>query len=332
MNEAQIRERLQQAVGEAKYPTYLSSRVDGRLKHHDPEQSLWVVGIRRTGSLVALLLVVLLIAALVAVVHLLPDALNPRPIPAVQDPAIQQYQAMLNANDQREQSLSFPNSCLTVADPGCPAVISLWHAADQAWLHDLDLSQPPARFATLAALMHRHLTRAVSYDIAMVTAYKAKDQKGLRTAVAAATAEIDTTSMQAEDIIASSQATTATYTGEVRLDSAYLHACAFCQRLVNQNQASCPASQTPSCSDEIAAFRIQVEIFQEDLVRHYAPDSLAAKDERLQADLVTVDDELDAMTSAISAGDSVALQASFDGLRQALGRVGSDAANIAGSA
>jgi hypothetical protein len=85
----------------------------------------------------------------------------------------------------------------------------------------------------------------------------------------------------------------------------------------------------PSCGDEIAATRLQVETFQDDLVQVFAPNALAAKDRQLKADLLTADMSLDAMASALSAADQVALQTGYAALRRALGRADSDAAGIA---
>jgi len=101
-----------------------------------------------------------------------------------------------------------------------------------------------------------------------------------------------------------------------------------CQQFVARTRCPARAGQTPSCIDEIAAIRLQVETFQEDVARTFAPDSLAAKDGRMQADLLAADRSLDALESALSAGDQVALQAGHDALRQALSRVESDAADI----
>ena len=96
---------------------------------------------------------------------------------------------------------------------------------------------------------------------------------------------------------------------------ANLLGCTACQQLVSQNLVSCLVSQTPSCPDEIAATGLQVETFQGELVRDFAPDSLAAKDGRLQADLFTAYTALGAMASALSAGDQIGLQAGHDVLR-----------------
>ena len=316
----------------------LSSRVEARLKHPAPDQSPqafrrrsqspWLAGVGRAGSLVAALLVVLLIGALVLGVHAWRNGdLNNRPAPAVQDPAIKPYQAMLNADEQRwiDSKLT---ACLYVSDADCPARTAVVIAALQQWIDDLNSAQPPARFTYVAAQMSRHLARDISYLNAKVAAYRLKDQNGMNTAVAAALSEADAAQSEKAAIVASSQGTIATYSAQVRLDRAYLLACTLCQRLVDQNQVSCPAIQTPSCVDEIAAVRLQVETFQGDLVRYFAPASLAVKDGRLQADLFAADVALNAVESALSASDQVGLQAGNEALRQALGQVEADAANI----
>src|ERR1700686_1973990 len=110
MNEVQIRERLREAVGESRYPAYLSSRVQAELRNAAREprrrtfpresQGPWPMGIGRAGSLLAALLVVLLIAAVVVGVNAWRNgALNPRPLPAGKAPTItvKAYQVMVSA-------------------------------------------------------------------------------------------------------------------------------------------------------------------------------------------------------------------------------------------
>jgi hypothetical protein len=337
MNEVEIRERLRQAVGEARYPAYLLSRVEAQLRHPTIDQDVrtsprrrqspWLVSLGRAGSLVGVLLVVLLIGVLVLGVHLW--LVNTRPVaPADPDPSIKDYQSMMRLDQQWLDSQ--PGGYCYITDTGCPAVAALNTAAMLQWLDDLNRSQPPTRFAALDVLMRRHLAIAISYQNAAMTAYRAQDEKGVNAAFNTGSIELDALDMQATDIIASSQGTIVTYTAAVRLDKGLLLACFLCQGL-SQNQVTCQASQTPTCANEIAGVRLQVETFQGDLVKLYAPDSLVAKDGRLQADLVATDAALDAMASALSAGDQVSLQSGHDVLRQALNRVLSDAADITGS-
>jgi len=350
MSETQIRERLHRAVGEARYPAYLTARIAGRLKNPAREQSPqtfrrrsdspWLAGLGRTRSLIGVLLVVLLIVVLAVGVNAwrAGNLVNIRPAPAGPDPAVKKYQAMVSADDQRVKATGSGYFC-TYTEVGClPAMAvqtatlqALQTAALQQFLDDLSRSQPPARFAALDALLRRHLVLAISASNAFVTAYKVKDDKGTTEANDTFSTELNAIINQDEDISVSSQGTVAAYSTDVRLDKELLLACVLCQQFVGQNQVSCPAGQTPSCIDEIAAIRLQVETFQEDVARTFAPDSLAAKDGRMQADLLAADRSLDALESALSAGDQVALQAGHDALRQALSRVESDAADIASS-
>jgi hypothetical protein len=329
MNEAEIRDRLHQAVGDWRYPAGLSSRVEARLERPTLDQHLrtgtdgrpgpWLVSLGRAGSVVAALLVVLLMASLVLGVRVW--LLNTKPVvPTGPDPSIKHYQSLINVDMQRLQDAP-EYTCTYIDDADCLPEMALFSAALQQWLDDLD-RRPPARFAALGDLMRQHLFVAISEQNAFVTAYKAKDPNWVNL-------PYDDWSVTdfARDIVASSQGTTVQYTAEVRLDRAYLLACVLCQRL-SQNQVTCQASQTPTCANEIAAVRLQVETFQGDLVRLYAPDSLVPKDGRLQADLAATDVALNAMASGLSAGDQVALQAGHDTLRQALNRIVSDAADI----
>ena len=339
MNETQIRERLREAVGEYRVPIGLSSRVEARLQSSAPGQSgraladrgpnPWLVGFGKTGSLVAALLVVLLMAALVVGVHALRDRglLNAQPAaPSVQGPSIKQYQAMLDVDEQTVLS-SQSNNCVTL-DDNCPTAAAAVVAALQQWLDDLNASPPPARFAYVDAQMRRHIALAISGLNAAVTAYNAKDQTGMDNAITDAVAERDNIESETGDILGSSQVTVSLYTTVVRSDRALLLGCVFCQQLGSPNQMSCPAGQTASCVSEIAGVRLEVETFQGDLVHSFAPDSLATKDARLQADLFAADVALGAMDSALSAGDQAALQTGYTAVRQALGRIDADAAGI----
>lgn len=351
MNETQIRERVRQAVGGASYPAGFSSRVAERLKQptSDPYARVapgrrprpWLVGLGRAGALVGAILVVLLIASLVFGVHVW--VMKNRPTtPAVPDPGIKQYQTMLQVDEQRylnsikglstwqPPTVSPPGHCTTIDDAGCPAKAAGAIAAAQKWLDDLKSSQPPARFAVLDAEMRRHLVLTISDLNALVSAYMLKDQNAMSTALIGVVFEHYPLGSEAADIIFSSQGTIATYTAAVRADNSSLLGCDLCLRLVSQNRVSCPANQTPSCLDEIAATRFQLEAFQGDLVRVYAPNSLAAKDAHLQADLLSATVALDAMASALTAGDQVEFQAGHDALRLALAKVDSDAMNITG--
>jgi hypothetical protein len=341
MNEAQIRDRLRKAVGETKYPPYLLSRIEAQLNHSERQpgprafprasESRWLVGTRRIGSLVAALLVVLLIGALVIGVQVMRNGeLNTRSSPAGKDIAIKNYQAMVDADLQRWNNAT-GYDCSTFGDPQCLTEIGLANAALRHWLDDLDRSQPPGRFATLAGHLRRHIANAISENDTFAAAYAARDSKLANTIFnPTVSGQIDAVEREAGDIVASSPGTSTTYKAQVHLDRSYLLACGLCQQLRSQTQVSCQASHAPTCADVIGTIRLQVEIFEGDVVRLYTPDILASKDARLQADLVTADGALDAMETALSTGDQASLETGQATLRQALSRVDADAADIAG--
>jgi hypothetical protein len=341
MNEAQIRERLRRAFGESSYPPYLSSRIHTELTHTLPArlprafprrgQSPWLLGMRRGGSLVAALLVVLLIAALVVGVQAWRNGgLFPAPVPAGKTPTItvKAYQVMVSADEQ--QFLAANNfGCPSFDDTTCLPKTAIADAATQKWLDDLNRSQPPARFVALNAVMRRHLSLVLSDDVVFIANFRAKVADG-KTSAAILT-EMAVLERLAGDAAASSRGTVAAYAADVFLQWTVLFGCQVCQPLVSQNLASCQVSQAPSCIADIAAARLKLETFIEDLVKVSAPDSLVQKDASLQADLVTAYSSLDAMETGLSAGDQVAFEAGLSALGQALARVDAEATSIAGS-
>src|SRR6266566_2259316 len=236
MNEVQIRDRLRQAIGDAKYPPYLSNRIEAQLNHPERRSSprafpsggasRWLVGTRHIGSLVAALLVVMLIGALVIGVHVWRNGeLNTRPAPAGKDLAIKQYQAMVEADLKRWDDAT-GYDCGTFGDPQCLTEIGLANAVLQRWLDDLDRSQPPGRFAALAAHLHGHIANALSENDAYAAAYSARDSKLANTTFnPTISGQIDVLEREARDIVASSPGTISSYTAEVRLDRSYLLAC-----------------------------------------------------------------------------------------------------------
>ena len=337
MNEAQIRARVRQAVGESRYPAYLSSRVQAELRSASPTgrkrfprrgQGPWGLGMRRGASLVAALLVVLLLAALVVGVQAWRNgAFNPQPVPAGKAPTmtVKAYQAMVSA-DEQEFLIANNFSCPSFDDTSCLPNTAIADAATQHWLDDLNRSQLPARFVALNAVMRRHLSLVLSDDVTFIANFKAKVADGKVSA--AILAEMAVLERLAGDAAASSQGTAAAYAADVLLQWTVLFGCAVCQPLLSQNLLSCQVAQAPSCINDIAAARLKLETFIEDLVKVSAPDSLVQKDAALQADLVAAYSALDAMETALSAGDQAGFQVGLTALRQQLARVDADATSI----
>jgi len=341
MNETQIRERLRRAVGESTYPAYLTSRVQAEIRTASPERprrgfqrlgrSPWLLGMGRGTSLVAALLVVLIIAAILVGVHAWRDgALNPRPEPVGKTPAmsVTAYQAMVSAD---EQHFLIANNfgCASFDDATCLPNVALADAATLQWLEDLNRAQPPARFVALNAVMRAHLALVLSDDTAFVAAFKARVANGKGKAASdAILGEMAVLERLAGDAAGSSRGTAAAYSADVIFQSTALLGCTPCLPQVIQSLGSCVVDQASSCIADIAAARLKLEAFIEDLVKVSAPDSLLQKDASLQADLVATYSALDAMGTALSAGDQVGFQAGLAAFRQELARVDSDATSI----
>lgn len=327
MNEAQVRERLRKAVGEASYPAYLSSRIEGQIKPgatarrrrvQGRAHSPWPATFGRAGALVAALLVTVLMASLVLGVRMW--LVNSHPVPAGQGVTIKQYQAMVRADDLAfERTLT--GACVNGNDLGCQAEVQVVVPSLRHWLDDLNRVQPPTRFSAVAVIMGRHLTLIIADDNAILAAYSSSptDENRFQAGLAAWFTERSILMNETNNIVMSSQGTVATYTTWVQSDR---------DLLVSSNSVSCQASQVPSCDAMLADLRVRVETFVGDLARVSAPDSLAAKDGRLQADLLSAYGTLDGMESALSAGDQVALNAGDGALGRSFVQVESDAAGI----
>lgn len=249
--------------------------------------------------------------------------------PAMPEAGVTRYQAVIAADEQR--SINFLNYQCTV-NPGnstpCADAAALAIVELQQWLDDLNQTRPPDRFAAIDGRMRHHLAVAIADLRALIAANVAMDDTKAATAVANAQSERFTLDREASAVNFSKQETIRSYVAVVLSDSSNVLACDLCQRLAGQTQVSCLGKQPPSCADEITATSVLVETFQDDLVRNLAPVALAAKDQRLQADLLAADSALNALSSALSAGDQLQLVAGQNALRQALNRVDADASGI----
>jgi hypothetical protein len=289
---------------------------------------------RTGGSLVAALLVVLLFATLVVGVQVWRNGgLIPQPAPSGKTSTItiNAYQAMVSADEQRFLAAnSF--ACSSFDDTSCLPNVALADAATLQWLDDLNRTQPPGRFVALNVVMRRHLALVLSDDTAFVAAFKAKVVNGKAKAASdAILAEMTALERLAGDVAASSRGTAAAYSADVVFQSTVLLGCSPCLPSVSQDLGSCQVDQVATCIADIASARLKLETFIEDLVKVSSPDSLVQKDATLQLDLVTAYSALDAMETALTAGDQVGFQAGLAALRQELARVGADASAVARS-
>jgi hypothetical protein len=288
----------------------------------------WPVG-RRTELLAGIAAAVLALIVIGTFAYIRGVATPTPAVPALPNLTITQYQALI-ASDQGTTTNNFLNDQCDVNPPQSAACAGEAAAAIvrlQQYLSDLNQSRPPARFAAIDGRLRRHLGLVLADLRALIAAGKAGDVSGAATALTAATNERDTLSREASAIIFSSQETPLGYVGIVSTGSSNLLACDLCQKLVSQTPVPCQSTQGPGCADEIAATTLQVETFLDTLVRGFAPDSLAAKGQRLQTDLEAADGALEAMSSGLGGDDQIMRRTGLE-LRQALSLVNRDASDI----
>jgi hypothetical protein len=282
-------------------------------------------GVGRTGSIAAALLALLLVAAAVIGIRAWHDNLaNSRPASrVVQNPTVSQYQAMVNSDEVYALNKQ-ADACAVLGD-ACPTAEPRLAAALQKWLDDLNATHPPSRFKFIDAEMRQHVANGITYLNAALAAYNAHDQHGMDAAIIAAAGERDAFANEVDDIRLSRQASVSAYTNVIANAKTTLLPCDACQALAGPGQAACKVRDA-LCDFNIAGTRTNVEIFQGDLVRDFAPDSLTSEDAKLQADLWAADQALVAMDSAWTAKDQGALQTAQDAFRQAFAKIQSDVA------
>jgi len=319
VSERDLKSQFRSALEEVTPPApWLKAAVANELKKRRQAGLRPAPNPRLVTSFAAALLAIVLIASLVIGLRLWP--FGPQPAhPGIRVLTIGEYQAVTKADGSRFLTTS-EFMCNSFDDTTCLPKVALADAATQHWLDDLSHSQAPARFAVLDDVIRRNLARVLAVSKTFVIAFKAKDSKG----TGAASTDISNVILALEglygDITLSSQGTLATYTAFVKADAAALTAA----------HLSCVSGQAPSCADDIASVKRKVEAFEGNLVRFYAPDSLAAKDSLLRADLVAADRAIALIESALPAGNQSGVDAGLVALRQAVAQTTVDAASITG--
>jgi hypothetical protein len=202
--------------------------------------------------------------------------------------------------------------------------------AGYQWLNDLNRIQPPATFAVAHAQLRLHVTAQIARTYALIAASRAHDAAAVDREVAVIRGHTGSAWVQTmvESIVASKQRTAPIYVSSVRTEKQGLDGCVSCQDLAGQSQYSCAGGQATSCQDLVKLTATQVLSFQAALVRTAAPNSLTAKDSRLQLDLANAAAALVTMDDALSAGDQAAFNAGRTSLQQAMPAISRDAADI----
>lgn len=218
---------------------------------------------------------------------------------ATPSPQVRAFQSMV-LSDQQAFAAASGASCQSIQTTGCPAAITALTVSTQHWLDDLDRSRPPARFAPVVAELHRNLSMLITDLNAMRSAFDARDQNALDTSRNAGAAEDQLIQDEAIDIAHAYQGTATAYRYSVRDQVTMLHDCGLCQAAISEGDAAC-TSYLARCRTNLDASLTTVDEMQGELIRVYAPDSMTAKEGRLQADLTAADSALRTMMAALSA-------------------------------
>ena len=279
------------------------------------------MGFRLAAGFALLVLVGAIVAAYLAV-H---NATSSR-IPAGSGQAIAAYQNQVNVDGQNANA-TWSAPCDTTTHTGCQGDATRAIVALQRWLDDLNRSEPPARFLVVDAQLRLHISGSIAGLNALLAASQANDSNGMDRAYLLAVDGRVWTDAVVPSIVSSKQVTAAAYTNSVRAQSSTLTSCADCQVLAGQSQIDCSQNQT-TCQYLLDGPEGLISHFQSTLVAFAAPDSLSAKDTRLQQDLGRADSALTAMRAALSTGDQAGFNAGRVSLRSALAAVTLDAAAI----
>jgi hypothetical protein len=233
----------------------------------------------------------------------------------------------VNADGQNANA-TWSAPCDTTTHAGCQGDATGAIVALQRWLDDLNRSEPPPRFLVVDAQLRLHLSASIAALNALLAASHANDSSGMDRAYLLGLAGRTWADTVVPSIVSSQQVTVINYTNSVRSERLALDQCVNCQNLLAQSAAVCAGSQTPTCQDLLDTTEGQVTSFQASLVEFAAPNSLSAKDARLQQDLAKADTALLGMEAALSTGDRAEYDSRRTSLQQALAAVSQDAAAI----
>jgi hypothetical protein len=275
--------------------------------------------------LAAGLTLLVLVGAIVAAYVAAHNATSSR-IPAGSSQTIAGYQSLVGADDTKANN-TWSAPCDTAQHSGCQSNATRALVALHQWLDDLNRSEPPARFLVVDAQLRLHISGSIAGLNALLAASQANDSNAMDRAYLLAADGRGWTDTVVPSIVSSKQVSAADYTNSVHAQSTYLTGCASCQVLAGQSQIDCSQDQT-NCQNLLDGAEGVVANFQSAVAAFAAPDSLSAKDTRLQQDLASADSALIAMRASLLTVDQAGFNAGRVTLRSALAAVSVDTAAI----
>ncbi len=262
-----------------------------------------------------------LMSAIVAAYLAIHNATSSR-VPAGSGQTIAAYQALVSADDTKAIA-TWSAPCDTTTHTGCEGDATRAIVALQQWLDDLNRSEPPARFAIVDAQLRLHLSASIAALNALLAASHANDEGGMNRAYLSGLAGRVWTDTVVPSIVSSKQVSATAYTNTVRAQGSSLTGCADCGVLTGQSHIDCSQNQD-FCQTLLDGTDLQVASLQAAVAAFAAPDSLSARDTRLQQDLARADSAVISMRAAVLTGNQGGFDAGRITLRTALAAVNQD--------
>lgn len=287
---------------------------------------LWPKMGLRLAAVMTLILIVTTAATVFLATHRVADRTNP----ADSQRAIAAYQKMVSDDFDKVSNAAAAWTCVGGEWAACEAGASSMLPVSNQWLNDLKRFSTPARFAAADAQLRLHIATQNSRIDALIAASRAHDSAAVdreMAAIGGATGG-DWGSLMVFSILYSRQGTITTYVESVRSEKQGLDRCTECQDLAGQKQYSCAGDQASACEFMVDSTARRVASLQTAVVRIAAPNSLAAKDTRLQRDLGKAEIVLKAMVDALAARDQGGFDAGQVSLGQAMSSINQDIASV----
>jgi hypothetical protein len=250
--------------------------------------------------------------------------------PAGTSMSIAAYQKMV-AEDYSALGSQYSSPCDVGVHSGCVADVTRGMPTLQKWINDLSRPGIPARFAVINEEMRRHLIQTLAADRDMITAGQASDEPAMDRAIVVAVYGGAWVSTVVPGISSSTQVDGVRYVNIVTSQKKFFDTCmSSCTLFMSAQAASCTTNGGVPCLQLFDDIGVVYATFSKTIVQYAAPDSLATKDARLQADLAAADSVLRTMRVAVAANDQAGINSGLAQLIRLETRIDQDAAMITG--
>lgn len=278
---------------------------------------------------VAVIAVAAATAAAIIAIHNAPGGTSPSP--AGPHVSVSAYQQLI-ARDNPDPNKIWSDPCDESVHTGCGADATRSIPIIQTWIDDLDRTSPPPRFAFVHAEIRQHLAQNLAALKALLADSQSGDQVAMTRDFVVAVYAPDWLGTVVPGIMGSQQLTASGYrnTTALWLQHSITLCLSTCTLLESPDAKTCASNGGIPCFqmfDEVASTYAS---FITGLVQNAAPDSLSAKDARLQGDMAQADAVLLTMRLAVAANDQVGINAGVAQLKSITVHIEQDAVAITG--